>query len=58
MKLSLAQILELESGKTLTLEGEPITLADVEIRRAPKGTASQSASPSTRLDRHRSDSYT
>jgi isoleucyl-tRNA synthetase len=38
LKLSLAQILELEQGGTLTLEGEPITAADVEIRRAPKAT--------------------
>ncbi len=37
MKLTLAQILELEAGKTLSVEGEAITLADVEIRRAPKG---------------------
>jgi isoleucyl-tRNA synthetase len=38
MKLALPQLLELEAGKTLTIEGEPITSADVEIRRAPKGT--------------------
>jgi isoleucyl-tRNA synthetase len=36
MKLALPQLLELEAGKTLTIEGEPITSADVEIRRAPK----------------------
>ena len=35
--LSIDQIRELESGKTLTVEGESITLGDVEIRRAPKG---------------------
>lgn len=35
--LGLTQILELEKGGTLTLEGEAITLSDVEIRRAPKG---------------------
>jgi isoleucyl-tRNA synthetase len=35
--LSIEQIRELESGATLSLDGEPITLADVEIRRAPKG---------------------
>jgi isoleucyl-tRNA synthetase len=36
MKLALPQLLELEAGKTLTVEGEPITSAEVEIRRAPK----------------------
>lgn len=37
MALSLENILKLESGGTVTIEGEEITLADVEIRRAPKG---------------------
>ncbi|MGK5085079.1 isoleucine--tRNA ligase [Bdellovibrionota bacterium FG-1] len=37
-KLSLDQLLALEHGKTLILEGEEITTADVEIRRAAKGT--------------------
>ncbi len=37
-KLPLAQLLELEAGKTLQIEGEAITLADIEIRREPKGT--------------------
>jgi isoleucyl-tRNA synthetase len=36
-KLSLAQLLELEGGKVLTIEGEEIGQADVEIRRGPKG---------------------
>jgi len=35
-KLQLKDLLELEAGKTLTLEGESVTLADVEIRRAAK----------------------
>ncbi len=35
-KLTVADIVALESGQTLELEGEPITLDDVEIRRAPK----------------------
>ncbi|MFP5519995.1 MAG: isoleucine--tRNA ligase [Bdellovibrionia bacterium] len=35
--LSLEQILKLEKGEALMLEGEEITLADVEIRRAAKG---------------------
>lgn len=35
-KLSLADLLRLEHGETLSVEGEAITLADVEIRRAPK----------------------
>jgi isoleucyl-tRNA synthetase len=35
-KLTVAQIVELERGKTLTVEGETIQLSDVEIRRAPK----------------------
>jgi isoleucyl-tRNA synthetase len=36
-KLALPQLLELEAGKTVTVEGEEIQLSDVEIRRAPKG---------------------
>jgi isoleucyl-tRNA synthetase len=36
-KLQFAQLLELENGKALTIEGESIALADVEIRRGPKG---------------------
>jgi isoleucyl-tRNA synthetase len=36
-KLSLEQLLKLEKGASLTVEGETITQADVEIRRAPKG---------------------
>lgn len=36
MKLSLTEILKLEKGETLTIEGEAIGLSDVEIRRAPK----------------------
>jgi isoleucyl-tRNA synthetase len=36
-KLSLAQIISLEAGQSVTVEGEAITLADMEIRRAPKG---------------------
>jgi isoleucyl-tRNA synthetase len=36
-KLELAQLLELEAGKTLTVEGETIQSSDVEIRRGPKG---------------------
>jgi isoleucyl-tRNA synthetase len=35
-KLTVAELVALEAGATLTLEGEPITLDDVEIRRAPK----------------------
>ena len=35
-QLSLDDILRLEAGETLTLEGEPVTLEDVQIRRAPK----------------------
>lgn len=35
--LGLSDILKLESGETLTLEGETITLAEVEIRRTAKG---------------------
>jgi len=35
-QLTVADIVALETGQTLTLEGEPITLDDVEIRRAPK----------------------
>jgi isoleucyl-tRNA synthetase len=37
MKLQLADLLKLEAGQTLTVEGEAIASADVEIRRAPKG---------------------
>ncbi|KYG63763.1 isoleucine--tRNA ligase [Bdellovibrio bacteriovorus] len=36
-KLDLASILKLESGAAVTVDGEEITLSDVEIRRAPKG---------------------
>jgi isoleucyl-tRNA synthetase len=36
-KLQLKDLLALEAGQTLTLEGVAITSADVEIRRAPKG---------------------
>jgi len=36
-KLELNDILKLENGETLTIEGEAIQLSDVEIRRAPKG---------------------
>ena len=35
-KLPLEMILKLENGETITVEGEPIQLSDVEIRRAPK----------------------
>lgn len=35
--LHLSQILKLEAGETLLIEGEEITLAEVEIRRAAKG---------------------
>lgn len=35
--LSLEEILKLETGATLMIEGEPITLAEVEIRRTAKG---------------------
>ncbi len=35
-KLSPAEIVRLEQGEKLVLAGEPISLADVEIRRAPK----------------------
>lgn len=34
--LPLSEILKLEKGDTLIVAGEPITLSDVEIRRAPK----------------------
>jgi isoleucyl-tRNA synthetase len=37
-KLSLQEILKLESGETLTLAGESITLGDLEIRRTAKAT--------------------
>ena len=36
-KLPLADLLKLERGETVTIEGEPITSADIEIRRDPKG---------------------
>jgi isoleucyl-tRNA synthetase len=36
-KLSLAEILKLEKGESLLLDGESIQLSDVEIRRAGKG---------------------
>ncbi|NUN04174.1 MAG: isoleucine--tRNA ligase [Bdellovibrio sp.] len=36
-KLSLHDLLKLESGETIKVEGEDIQLSDVEIRRAPKG---------------------
>lgn len=36
MKLPLESLIELENGKTLTVEGESIQLSDVEIRRAAK----------------------
>ncbi len=35
--LTAKEIQELEKGKEITLEGEKISIADVEIRRAPKG---------------------
>jgi isoleucyl-tRNA synthetase len=35
-RLSIDEIVALERGETLDLEGEPITLEDVEIRRAPR----------------------
>jgi isoleucyl-tRNA synthetase len=35
-RLTVADIVALEAGQTIELEGEPITLDDVEIRRAPK----------------------
>ncbi|MBL7715425.1 MAG: isoleucine--tRNA ligase [Bdellovibrionales bacterium] len=37
--LGLQDLLKLEAGDSLTLEGEEINLSDVEIRRAPKGAA-------------------
>lgn len=37
-KLPLSELLKLEEGHSLEIEGEAITLADLEIRRAPKGT--------------------
>ncbi len=37
MALSLENILKLEAGGAVVVDGEEITLADVEIRRAPKG---------------------
>lgn len=36
-KLGLEDILKLENGQVLKIEGEDIALSDVEIRRAPKG---------------------
>lgn len=36
-KLPLSELLKLEKGETLKIEGEDIQLSDVEIRRAPKG---------------------
>ena len=36
-KLGLPELLKLESGATLTLAGESVTLADLEIRRNPRG---------------------
>lgn len=36
-KLSLQDLLKLENGETIKIEGEDIQLSDVEIRRAPKG---------------------
>jgi isoleucyl-tRNA synthetase len=39
MKLPLTDILKLERGETLTVEGEAILLSDVEIRRAPRAGA-------------------
>ncbi|MBC7385168.1 MAG: isoleucine--tRNA ligase [Cryobacterium sp.] len=36
-KLALSDLLKLEKGETITLEGEEITFRDVEIRRATKG---------------------
>jgi isoleucyl-tRNA synthetase len=35
--LKLADLLRLEAGETLTVEGETITVADIDLRRAPKG---------------------
>lgn len=35
-KMPLSELLKLEKGETLMIEGEPITLSDVEIRRAPR----------------------
>lgn len=35
--LNLEQILKLEKGEAITIDGEAITLAEVEIRRSPKG---------------------
>lgn len=36
-KMGLSQLLKLEAGEKITIEGELIDLSDVEIRRAPKG---------------------
>ena len=41
------ELVALEAGQTLTLEGEPITLDDVEIRRAPKDASEALASDPT-----------
>ncbi|MBS1962204.1 MAG: isoleucine--tRNA ligase [Bdellovibrionales bacterium] len=35
--LKLADLLKLEAGETLAVEGEKVTLADIDLRRAPKG---------------------
>jgi isoleucyl-tRNA synthetase len=35
-KLGLAELLKLEAGESLTVEGEAISIADLEIRRSPK----------------------
>jgi isoleucyl-tRNA synthetase len=35
-KLGLSDLLKLEAGETLTVEGEAITISDLEIRRSPK----------------------
>lgn len=35
--LKLADLLKLESGETLVVEGEKVTLADIDLRRAPRG---------------------
>jgi isoleucyl-tRNA synthetase len=35
--LKLADLLRLEAGETLKIEGEDVTLADIDLRRAPKG---------------------
>ena len=35
--LTLADLLKLEAGETLTVEGEKVTHADIDLRRAPRG---------------------